>query len=127
MNKKILLAGSVFGLLTVVIGAFGAHALEEILLQNGRVDTFETAVKYQGIHALALVLLGILSEKLNNSLIRYAAILMVIGILIFSGSLYILSITNIGFLGAITPIGGIASIAGWILLIIGIYKSSTIH
>ena len=127
MNKKILLAGSVFGLLTVVIGAFGAHALEEILLQNGRVDTFETAVKYQGIHALALVLLGILSEKLNNSLIRYAAILMVIGILIFSGSLYILSITNIGFLGAITPIGGIALIAGWILLIIGIYKSSTIH
>ena len=92
MNKKILLVGSVFGLLTVVIGAFGAHALEEILLQNGRADTFETAVKYQGIHALALVLLGILSEKLNSSLIRYAAILMVIGILIFSGSLYILSI-----------------------------------
>lgn len=127
MNKKILLVGSVFGLLTVVIGAFGAHALEEILLQNGRADTFETAVKYQGIHALALVLLGILSEKLNSSLIRYAAILMVIGILIFSGSLYILSITNTGFLGAITPIGGLGLIAGWILLIIGIYKSSTIH
>lgn len=127
MNKKILLSGSIFGLLTVVIGAFGAHALEEILLQNGRVDTFETAVKYQGLHALALVLLGIVSEKLNSSLIRYAAISMVIGILIFSGSLYILSITNIGFLGAITPIGGLGLIAGWILLIIGIYKSTTTH
>ncbi|MFT7031935.1 MAG: uncharacterized membrane protein YgdD (TMEM256/DUF423 family) [Cyclobacteriaceae bacterium] len=127
MNKKILLSGSIFGLLTVVIGAFGAHALEEILLQNGRVDTFETAVKYQGLHALALVLLGIVSEKLNSSLIRYAAISMVIGILIFSGSLYILSITNIGFLGAITPIGGLGLIAGWILLIIGIYKPSTTH
>jgi uncharacterized membrane protein YgdD (TMEM256/DUF423 family) len=98
-----------------------------LLLQNGRVDTFETAVKYQGLHALALVLLGIVSEKLNSSLIRYAAISMVIGILIFSGSLYILSITNIGFLGAITPIGGLGLIAGWILLIIGIYKPSTTH
>jgi uncharacterized membrane protein YgdD (TMEM256/DUF423 family) len=73
------------------------------------------------------VLLGIVSEKLNSSLIRYAAISMVIGILIFSGSLYILSITNIGFLGAITPIGGLGLIAGWILLIIGIYKPSTTH
>lgn len=127
MNKKILLTGSIFGLLTVVIGAFGAHALEEILLQNGRVDTFETAVKYQGIHALALLLIGILSEKLHGSLMKYAAMLMVVGILIFSGSLYILSITNIGFLGAITPIGGLGLIAGWILLIVGIYKTTTIH
>ena len=127
MNKKILLAGSIFGLLTVVIGAFGAHALEEVLLQNGRVDTFETAVKYQGLHALALVLLGILSERLDATLIQYAAISMVIGILIFSGSLYILSITNIGFLGAITPIGGLGMIVGWILLIIGINKSTTTH
>jgi len=123
MNKSLLLAGSVFGLLTVVIGAFGAHALQATLLANGRVDTFETAVQYQGIHALALLIIGLLSEKIDSSKIVYAGFTMVIGILIFSGSLYTLSLTNMTFLGAITPIGGLFMILGWILLIIGISKS----
>ncbi|MEQ6119441.1 DUF423 domain-containing protein [Reichenbachiella sp. MALMAid0571] len=123
MNKSILIAGSVFGLLTVVVGAFGAHALHVTLLENGRIDTFETAVKYQGIHALALLIIGVLSEKVDSSKIIYAGYSMVIGVLIFSGSLYILSITNMTFLGAITPIGGLFMIAGWVLLILGILKT----
>ncbi len=123
MNKSILIAGSIFGLLTVVVGAFGAHALQATLLANGRVDTFETAVLYQGIHALALLIIGILSEKIGSPKIVYAGFSMVIGVLIFSGSLYILSLTNMTFLGAITPIGGLFMILGWVLLIIGISKS----
>ena len=123
MNKSIIIAGSIFGLLTVVLGAFGAHALQATLLANGRVDTFETAVLYQGIHALALLIIGILSEKIGSPKIVYAGFSMVIAVLIFSGSLYILSLTNMTFLGAITPIGGLFMILGWVLLIIGISKS----
>lgn len=123
MNKSIIIAGSIFGLLTVVLGAFGAHALQATLLANGRVDTFETAVLYQGIHALALLIIGILSEKIGSPKIVYAGFSMVIGVLIFSGSLVVLSLTNMAFLGAITPIGGLFMIAGWILLILGISKS----
>ena len=127
MNKNILLAGSILGLLTVVIGAFGAHALEVILKQNGRVETFETAVRYQGLHALALLILGCLSDRINMKLINYAAWSMVIGVLIFSGSLYVLSMTNITILGAITPFGGLGMIIGWVLLIIGIYKYEPVN
>jgi uncharacterized membrane protein YgdD (TMEM256/DUF423 family) len=129
MNKNILLAGAILALFTVAIGAFGAHALQDLLLQNERTETFETAVKYQSLHALALLILGILSGNLKNVWINYAAISMVIGTIIFSGSLYILSITNITFLGAITPIGGLGMIIGWIFLILAIYrgKPTNIH
>lgn len=127
MNKNILLAGSILGLLTVVIGAFGAHALEAILNQNERVETFDTAVRYQGLHALALLILGFLSDKVKVRLIIYAAWSMVIGVLIFSGSLYVLSITNITILGAITPFGGLGMILGWVLLIIAIYKYEPVN
>ena len=129
MNKNILLAGAILALFTVAIGAFGAHALQDLLLQNERTETFETAVKYQSLHALALLILGILSGNLKNVWINYAAISIVIGTIIFSGSLYILSITNITFLGAITPIGGLGMIIGWIFLILAIYrgKQTNIH
>ena len=129
MNKNILLAGAILALFTVAIGAFGAHALQYLLLQNESTETFETAVKYQSLHALALLILGILSGNLKNVWINYAAISMVIGTIIFSGSLYILSITNITFLGAITPIGGLGMIIGWIFLILAIYrgKPTNIH
>lgn len=124
MHKKILLTGAVFSLLAVFIGAFGAHALSEILLKNGRVATFETAVQYQIFHALALLVLGILSTKKPRRLLNYSAILFSIGILIFSGSLYALSITEVTLLGAITPFGGLCFIAGWVLLIIFLAKKN---
>ncbi|MEO9475800.1 MAG: DUF423 domain-containing protein [Cyclobacteriaceae bacterium] len=125
MHKKILLAGAIFSLASVAIGAFGAHGLKNILEANQRIDTFETAVLYQMFHALGLLFLGLWSSKKPNKLITYSAFLFVIGILIFSGSLYILSVFNISWLGAVTPFGGLSFIAGWALIIIQILNNPT--
>ncbi|HSI89751.1 MAG TPA: DUF423 domain-containing protein [Adhaeribacter sp.] len=116
MQKFSLIAGSLFGALAVMTGAFGAHALKAVLTQTNRLDTFETAVKYQFYHALALLLIGLLLFHLNHPALRWAAICFVGGILIFSGSLYILCLSGITWLGAITPIGGVLFIAGWVCL-----------
>ena len=123
MSKNILITGAILGGLAVAIGAFGAHALNPILTENGRVATFETAVQYHMFHTLALLLVGILSKEKTHQLLQWVGYLFFFGILIFSGSLYVLSITNITILGAITPLGGVAFIGGWILLIIYLYKS----
>jgi uncharacterized membrane protein YgdD (TMEM256/DUF423 family) len=117
MSKLFLLAGTLFGALSVMIGAFGAHALKSKLLANGRLDVFETAVKYQFYHSLALLALGILMLiKFESKLMDYAGYSFIAGILIFSGSLYILCLTNVGKWGAVTPFGGLFLIAGWLLM-----------
>ncbi|NVJ87681.1 MAG: DUF423 domain-containing protein [Algoriphagus sp.] len=114
-GKQIIQLAAIFGALAVAIGAFGAHGLEATLIKNGRVDTFETAVKYHFYHALGIFLIGILAlQKPDWRGLSFSAINMMIGILIFSGSLYILSIFGITWLGAITPIGGVAFIIGWL-------------
>ena len=114
--KTVLIITSILGVLSVGIGAFGAHGLEATLQANGRADIFETAVKYQFYHTLALFLLGLLMLNINSSQLTIAAYCFIIGIAIFSGSLYTLCLTNIKWLGAITPIGGLAFILGWIFL-----------
>lgn len=121
-QKAILLAGSIFGALSVMIGAFGAHALRPLLTQTNRLETFETAVKYQFYHALALLILGLLLFHMDHPALRWAGLLFVGGILIFSGSLYILCLSGITWLGAITPIGGTLLIAGWVCLLYAIAK-----
>ena len=121
--KGILIAAGLLGLLSVAIGAFGAHGLEKTLTANGRVDTFETAVKYQFYHTLALFLLGLLMINFQHAYFSYAAYAFIIGIVVFSGSLYTLSLTNISILGAITPIGGLAFIIGWGMFILGVSKT----
>lgn len=122
MPKLSIISGIVFSVLSVAIGAFGAHSLQQILESNNRVDTFETAVKYQMFHALALLFTGLFHIYFKQANLNYAIYLFIIGIIIFSGSLYILSITNIKWLGAITPIGGLAFIAAWIVLLFEIIK-----
>lgn len=121
--KTILILGGILGALSVAIGAFGAHGLEATLTANARVDTFETAVKYQFYHTLALILLGILMLNVQSNYFSYAGVSFLIGIVIFSGSLYTLSLTNFTWLGAITPIGGLAFIMGWVFMILGVSKS----
>lgn len=124
MTQKIfLILGSGFGGLAVMIGAFGAHALKHILEASGRTETFETAVKYQFYHALALILLGIIMFNVKHSIFNYAGYSFTIGTLIFSGSLYILCFTGITKFGMVTPIGGLFLIAGWIFLLLGIIKT----
>ena len=113
--------GIIFSLLSVLIGAFGSHGLKEILTKLNTLDTFQTAVRYQMFHSIALLLSGILFQigMLESKL---PMLLFVFGIIIFSGSLHILSITGIKWLGAITPIGGLLFIAGWITLFISIHS-----
>ena len=123
MNKFFILAGSVTGMLGVALGAFGAHALKGFLENSGRLDTFETAVKYMFYHSFALILVGILHKEFPAAALNNAGWAFLIGIIIFSGSLFLLCTTGIKVLGAITPIGGVAMIAGWLLLFWGVYKS----
>lgn len=118
-----MIIAGILGALSVAIGAFGAHGLKDLLLENGRLDTFETAVKYQFYHTLALLVLGLLMLRFESKFLLYAAGFMVLGIVVFSGSLYILCLTNITSLGAITPLGGLAFICGWIFLSIGVARS----
>jgi len=123
MQKTVIITGAILGGLGVILGAFGAHALKETLTASGRLDTYETAVKYQMYHSLALVLLGIIMSQFEHKMLNYSAYAFIVGMVIFSGSLYILCATGITKLGAITPIGGLFLIAGWVLLALGIYKN----
>ena len=121
-----LIAGAVNALLSVAFGAFGAHMLEGRVAEK-YLDTWQTAVQYQMFHSIGLMVVAILmSSTLLGPLgsLSWAGYLMLAGIVIFSGSLYVLSLTGISVLGAITPIGGVAFIAGWIMLIIAVVKAS---
>jgi uncharacterized membrane protein YgdD (TMEM256/DUF423 family) len=118
-SGKVIKIAALSGALSVMIGAFGAHGLEGLLIESGRFDTFETAVKYQFYHSLALLLVGLIMQTNISKYLTWATNLFVLGILVFSGSLYVLSITNYTMLGAITPIGGLFFILGWLAL----YKS----
>jgi len=122
--RNTLIAGIIFAGLGVVIGAFGAHGLHNMLSANGRVDTFETAVRYQFYHAFALIATGILQRTLGNLNVRWAGPCFIGGIFIFSGSLYALCLSGITILGAITPIGGLLFIIGWTILLIGTLRSA---
>jgi uncharacterized membrane protein YgdD (TMEM256/DUF423 family) len=113
--STIIKTAAIFGALAVGIGAFGAHGLKPMLESAGRLETFETAVKYHFYHSLALLALGIwtsLKPQLNRSSLSYWGF--TIGIIIFSGSLYTLCISGVTWLGAITPFGGVALIVGWL-------------
>ncbi len=123
MQKLFLIIASVSGAMAVMIGAFGAHALKNLLESNGRFETYETAVKYQFYHSLALLAVGLIMFQLNSKNFNYAGWAFILGIILFCGSLYLLCFTGITKFGAITPIGGLAFIAGWILLAMGIYRS----
>jgi uncharacterized membrane protein YgdD (TMEM256/DUF423 family) len=125
MQKILLLTGSLLGAVAVMLGAFGAHAFKVVLESNQRVETFDTAVKYHFFHTLSLILVAFLIDKYPNKLMEYSGIAMIAGILIFSGSLYILSLTGITKWGAVTPFGGLFLIIGWLLLFAGILKGPT--
>ncbi|MCA9913901.1 MAG: DUF423 domain-containing protein [Anaerolineae bacterium] len=115
MQQLIVLA-AIFGALGVGLGAFGAHGLSAILEANGRAETFRTGTHYHLIHAVVLLAAAWLSTQVDSNLVLYAGYAFVAGILLFSGSLYILAIFNIGIMGAVAPLGGTAFIIGWVLL-----------
>lgn len=123
--KIFIMLASAFLLIGVGAGAFGAHALSDMLKTSGREATFETAVRYQMYHALGLLAVALLSNHLSTvNWLTWAGWLMVAGIVIFSGSLYLLVFTDIGLFGAITPIGGVAFIAAWACVFMAALRSS---
>ncbi|MFW5708970.1 MAG: DUF423 domain-containing protein [Chloroflexota bacterium] len=112
-EKRLIILASILGLLGVALGAFGAHGLESTLEANGRTDTFQTASRYHMYHALALLGIAWVARHYPSRLINSAGYLIFMGTLIFSGSLYILAVADLGIMGAVAPIGGTALIIGW--------------
>jgi uncharacterized membrane protein YgdD (TMEM256/DUF423 family) len=127
MHKTFLVTGSLLAALAVILGAFGAHGLKKITTPE-TVATFQTGVQYQIYHAFALLIVAILYEKFTNNFIHYAGVLFILGIVLFSGSLYALTALKatdkmgLSGIGIITPFGGLCFIAGWLLLLAGILK-----
>ncbi len=119
LGRIIAFIASVSGAIAVALGAFGAHKLKDFLLETKRLEVFETAVKYHFIHTLLLLFIGFLLSNVKSNTLQYASYVAIAGIVIFSGSLYLLCLTQTPKLGAITPIGGLLLIAAWVLL--GVY------
>jgi uncharacterized membrane protein YgdD (TMEM256/DUF423 family) len=123
-----MVVGALLAALGVGAGAFGAHWLTGELARQGlsadeqrrQMDVWETAVRYQMYHALALVVIGVIGRNLANRPLRLAAALFLAGVIIFSGCLYALVLSGVKLLGAIVPLGGLAMIAGWVAVAWGV-------
>jgi uncharacterized membrane protein YgdD (TMEM256/DUF423 family) len=122
MLKTFLMLGSLSAFLSVALGAFGAHALKS-KLSTDMLNVYQTGVQYHMIHSLGLILIALLADRLgNSSLVNVSGWALFIGIVLFSGSLYALSLSGIKVLGAITPLGGVSFLLGWALLAIAAMK-----
>jgi len=119
-RRTLAIAGVLIALATV-LGAFGAHALKAHLSQD-KLVVYETAVRYHFIHALGLLAMGVLLRSVDAELLRWSAALVLIGIVLFSGSLYLLTFGAPRFVGIVTPLGGLALIAGWVLFAVTIWR-----
>ena len=127
MNRKIIATAALLGLIAIILGAFGAHALKKIL-DISELNTFETGVKYQMYHALFLLFIGT-SKDISNKAKKAIFYTIILGVLFFSGSLYFLAINRIlpfDFrpFGFITPIGGLLFLAGWFWLFVNFYRKN---
>ncbi len=117
--REWIIIGAIFAGLSVLIGAFGAHGLKgKISIED--LVIFEVGVRYQMYHALALILLGLIGVSMSEKILILPGIFFCSGIIIFSGSLYLMVLINIRWLGAITPIGGALLIFGWLSLVLKI-------
>lgn len=125
MQRTFIAWGALLAMLGVAVGAFGAHMLKPVIGAEA-LAVYETGVQYHMIHALGLLLIGLVAGQLGESKrLRWAGRLLLIGIVLFSGSLYVLSISGIKVLGAITPLGGVSFIAGWICLALEAFSRRT--
>ena len=126
MYKTFLRTAAVIGALSVISGAFAAHGLKQIL-STDNLQIFETAVRYQFYHVFALLATGILYQEFPGKFMKWAGWFFIAGMILFCGSLYLLCFTkhheySLNWLGAITPFGGAAFVAGWIMLFAGITR-----
>lgn len=129
MNKTAIIIGSVICAIGIILGAFGAHALQSIVPDPKYITSWESGVRYQMYHGLAILIIAILRKNFKSPLLSTATMLMLVGTILFSGSIYLLvflkstATIGLGGLGIITPIGGVILILAWLLLIIGVIKS----
>ena len=121
ITHKYRLLGSILAFCAVLFGAFGAHALKEILSAHDSIQTWETAVRYQMWHALSLILLSMIS--LNHTIPKMIGPCFAVGTLLFSGSLYGLALDGPKWLGPVTPLGGLCLMIGWLLLTYSSFKN----
>ena len=122
-SKLFLISGALINALGVILGAFGAHFLKS-RLHIDELVTYETAIRYLFIHAMALIIISLLIKDLTNFSFKIAGVFFLVGIALFSGSLLMLIATKIHALGAITPMGGLCFIIGWLMLAIGSFKTN---
>jgi uncharacterized membrane protein YgdD (TMEM256/DUF423 family) len=121
--KVFLVLGCLFAFLSIAIGAFGAHGLEGKISDHS-LQIYKTGVQYQMFQTAGIFLVALLLDKFGSSTtLTWAGWLMVIGVVLFSGSLYALSVTNVKIIGAITPIGGVLFLVSWVLVAISVLKS----
>lgn len=130
MHKKYLVFAAVFAGLAVALGAFGAHGLEKLTTDEKILHGFRTGVQYQMYHAFGLFVIGILFNKFTLKWMKWAASSFIVGIFLFSGSLYLLTFLKIQessivrFVGPITPLGGLLFIAGWLFLVLAFLQKT---
>ena len=128
MNKRFLITAALFGALSVMLGAFGAHGLKG-RMNAETFEIFETAIKYQFYHVFALLAVGIISQYIPGGFLTWSGRCFIAGIVLFCGSLYLLTYykmtgaQHMNWIGAITPVGGLFFISGWILLAIAVIRS----
>ena len=121
--KLYIITGSVFAALAILFGAFGSHALKEKLTLE-QLEIYDIATRYLMFHALGIFAIGMLGYQVPNEVLTWPLLLMIFGILIFSGSLYLISLAGYKKLGMVTPIGGLALIISWLMVAYNIYKLS---
>lgn len=128
MHKKFLAIAAIFGGVAVALGAFGAHGLQKLTADAKTLQGFSTGVEYQMCHALALIAVAILFEKFPGRWLKWAGNCFVAGVILFSGSLYLLTVLKIQdsdavkFIGPVTPLGGVFFIAGWFFLLLAVIR-----
>lgn len=125
LSQRFLVLGTVFAGFAVAAGAFGAHALKDILDAHS-LQVFDTATRYQMYHAFGLCIVSWAIDRYPEQRLEQAGWLFTFGILLFSGSLYVVSLAGIRWMGAVTPIGGLAFLAGWVLLSWRIWRDARI-
>ena len=120
-NQTILISGAIFMALSGLLGAFGAHALKTRLTPE-MMQVYQIGVQYQFYHSLGLLFAGIIGFQIESKWVGRSAMFLALGIILFSGSLYLIALSGIKAIGAITPIGGLSFVAGWISLAIAVWK-----
>ena len=129
MHRKFIIAAAILGALGVALGAFGAHGLQKLTTDEKILHSYQTGVQYQVYHALALLGIAALYDKLAAEWMRWAGNFFIYGTILFSGSLYVISFLKIEesnlvrFVGPVTPLGGLLFVGGWVCLLIGALKS----